>query len=154
MEKAEWSDKVKHCDNIEFNYVNQKINPNKMATEGSHQLSEKNIVQLAAAIAAKDMKTIAEGYLDITPETVKNKLYETLGDAEAFNRDIIRYWANKNSGSEQVKVLFFYLQDIVLFEHFNIILIEQPEKKSYLNSKIYFSRKIQCFPFWWQLLRI
>ena len=78
-----------------------------MATEESHHLSERNIVQLAAAIAAKDMKTIAEGYLDITPETVKNRLYETLGDAEAFNRDIIRYWAIKNSGSEQVKVLFF-----------------------------------------------
>ena len=55
-----------------------------MATEGSHHLSERNIVQLAAVIAAKDVKTISEGYLDITPETVKNKLYETLGDAEAF----------------------------------------------------------------------
>ena len=124
-----------------------------MATEESH-LSNSNIVQLAAALAAKDMKTIAEGYLDIAPETVKNIQYENGWDAQAFNRDIIRNWANKNSGSEQVKVLFFYLQDIVLFEHFNIILIEQPEKKSYLNSKIYFSRKIQCFPFWWQLLRI
>ena len=87
-----------------------------MATEESHHLSERNIIQLAAAIAAKDMKTIAEGYLDITPETVKNRLYETPGNAEAFNREIIRYWANKNSGHEQVKVIFFNLQDVALFQ--------------------------------------
>ena len=76
-----------------------------MASEGSHSLSEKNIVQLAAAIAAKNMKTIAEGYLGIPSETVKNIQYDSGWDgAEAFNREIIRHWANKNSGPEQVKV--------------------------------------------------
>ena len=75
-----------------------------MATEESHHLSNSNVVQLAAAIAAKDMKTIAEGYLDIPPETVKNIQYENGWDAQAFNRDVIRHWANENSGPEQVKV--------------------------------------------------
>ena len=74
-----------------------------MATEES-DLSNSNISQLAAAIAATDMKTIAEGYLYIAPETVKNIQYENGWDAQAFNRDIIRHWANKNSGPEQVKV--------------------------------------------------
>ena len=73
-----------------------------MATEESH-LSNSNIVQLAAALAAKDMKTIVEGYLDIAPETVKNIQYENGWDAQAFNRDIIWNWANKNSGPEQVE---------------------------------------------------
>ena len=42
--------------------------------------------------------------MDISSETVKNKLYDNLGDAEAFNREIIRHWANKNSGPYQIKV--------------------------------------------------
>ena len=76
-----------------------------MATEESHHhLSNSNIVQLAHEIAAKDMKMIAEGYLDIAPETVKNIQYENGWDAQAFSRDIIRHWANENSGPEQVKV--------------------------------------------------
>ena len=51
------------------------------------------------------MKTIAEGYLDIAPETVKNIEDEKRGDTEAFNREIIRYWKNKNPGTDQVKVI-------------------------------------------------
>ena len=77
-----------------------------MAALGDFTLNGEDVVKLAAAIAAKDMKMIAEGYMDIASETVKNKLYENPGDAEAFNREIIRLWANKNSGPEQVKVIF------------------------------------------------
>ena len=87
-----------------------------MAAGGDLTLNGKDIVELAAAIAAKDMKTIAEGYMDIASETVKNKLYENLGDTEAFNCEIIRLWANKNSGPEQIKVILTYLS----FSYFDL----------------------------------
>ena len=76
-----------------------------MAARGDWTLKGEDLVKLAAAIAANDMKMIAKGYMDITPETIKNIQYETGWDAEAFNRAIIRLWANKNSGPEQVKVI-------------------------------------------------
>ena len=76
-----------------------------MATGGSYDLSNKNIVQLAAAVAAKDMRTIAEGYLDISPDSVKNTEDENKGESQAFNREILRYWKNRNSGPDQVKVI-------------------------------------------------
>ena len=75
-----------------------------MASEGSDRLSEKSIVKLAAVIAAEDMKAIAEGYMDIPPATVKNIQYESGWNAQAFSRHIIRHWANKNSGPQEVKV--------------------------------------------------
>ena len=84
-----------------------------MAAGGDWTLQDKDIVKLAAVIAAKDMKTIAEGYMDIASETVKNKLYENLGDVEAFNREIIRHWANKHSGPEQIKVILHYNQSSI-----------------------------------------
>ena len=43
------------------------------------------------------MAAIAEGYMDISDETIKNKKYENKDDAEAFNREIIKEWRNKNS---------------------------------------------------------
>ena len=77
-----------------------------MAEGGDGNLKNKEIVELAAAIATENMKSIAEGYLDISPETVKNIIYENVGKAEATNREIIRDWANKYSGSKQVKVIY------------------------------------------------
>ena len=68
-------------------------------------LTNKVIVQLAAAIAVKDMKTIAEGYLDIFPETVEHIEHENRGDAGAFNRNIIRHWMYRNPGPDQAKVI-------------------------------------------------
>ena len=66
----------------------------------SQQLTNNQIVRLAAAIPANNMAAIAEGYMDIANETIKNKKYENKDDAEAFNREIIRYWMNKNPGNE------------------------------------------------------
>ena len=75
-----------------------------MATGGkSQQLTNQQITRLAAAISADDMESIAEGYMDISPETVKNIWRENQGKAEAFNRAIIRHWANKNL-ADQVNV--------------------------------------------------
>ena len=59
------------------------------------QLSRRQIVRLAAAISTDNMESIAEGYLDISPETVKNIRRDT-SNSEAFNRDVIGYWCHKN----------------------------------------------------------
>ena len=50
------------------------------------------------------MAAIAEGYLDISDETIKNKKYENRDDAEAFNREILKYWNNKNCTDDQIYV--------------------------------------------------
>ena len=76
-----------------------------MATGGDReqQLTNRQIVRLAAAISANNMAAIAEGYMDISDETIKNKKYENKDDAKAFNREIIKVWVYKNSG-DYVKV--------------------------------------------------
>ena len=67
-----------------------------MATGGkSEKLTNKQIVRLAAAISIDNMSSIAEGYMDINNETVKN-IRRNEADSEAFNRAILRYWANKH----------------------------------------------------------
>ena len=78
----------------------------KMATGGELKLTNQQIVKLAAALSVGDVKTIAEGYLGITPETISNLEYENRNNAQAFNRAIIRQWAYKpeNSGPDQVQV--------------------------------------------------
>ena len=71
-----------------------------MATGGNpEQLTNRQIVRLAAAISADKMTSIAEGYMDIDNETVKN-IRRNEGDSEAFNREIIRYWMNKNPDNQ------------------------------------------------------
>ena len=75
-----------------------------MATEGGlgQRLTNRQIVRLAAAISANNMAAIAEGYMDISDETIKNKKYENKDDAQAFNREIIKVWVYKNSGNVKV----------------------------------------------------
>ena len=73
-----------------------------MATEDKIPLTPKQIVRLASAISADNMESIAEGYLDLSPETIKN-IRRDASNSEAFNRDVIRHWANKNS-DDQVDV--------------------------------------------------
>ena len=73
--------------------------------EDKQQLTNKQIVRLAAAISANNMAAIAEGYMDIDDATIKIKKYENKDDAEAFNRDIIKTWLYKNP-NDQVKVRF------------------------------------------------
>ena len=70
-----------------------------MATEHtsrSMQLTGERVVSLAAAIPADEMRAIAEGYMGISQVSVKNLLYENIGQAEAFNREVIRKWAHQN----------------------------------------------------------
>ena len=73
-----------------------------MATEDKIPLTPKQIVRLASAISADNMESIAEGYLDLSPETIKN-IRRDASNSEAFNRDVIRHWANKKS-DDQVDV--------------------------------------------------
>ena len=70
-----------------------------MATRGREgdpgRLTRKQIVRLAAAISADNMESIAEGYLDISDETIKN-IRRDASNSEAFNRDVIKHWTYKN----------------------------------------------------------
>ena len=70
-----------------------------MATEQtsrSMQLTGEQVVSLAAAIPTDEMRAIAEGYMGISQVFVKNLVYENIGQAEAFNREVIRKWAHQN----------------------------------------------------------
>ena len=71
--------------------------------ENSGPLTRKQIVRLGAAISADNMAAIAEGYMDIDDTTIKNLQYENKGQAQAFNREIIKHWAHKNR-HDQIKV--------------------------------------------------
>ena len=75
-----------------------------MATSGepTGHVTRKQIVRLAAAISADNMESIAEGYMDISHETVKN-IRRDASNSEAFIRDIIRHWAYRNP-ENQVEV--------------------------------------------------
>ena len=72
--------------------------------ERSRQLTNPHYVRLGRAIASPDMESIALGYLNFDDETIKNLQYEHRGNAEAFNRDILKRWAYQNPGPDQVKV--------------------------------------------------
>ena len=78
-----------------------------MATGGnSEQLTNKQIVCLAAAIPADNMESISEGYMNISHETVKN-IRRDASSSEVFIRDIIRHWMYRNP-EHQVEVSFVY----------------------------------------------
>ena len=72
--------------------------------EDNGRLTNRQIARLAASISSDNMESIAEGYMDIDTETVKN-IRRDASNSEAFNRDIIRFWANKNPDG-QVEVSF------------------------------------------------
>ena len=90
------------------------------ASEKTGQLTRRQIVRLAAVISADNMAAIADGYMDISDETIKNKKYENKDNAEAFNREILNYWSYKNSEDDQVYVSdkFENLQQIKIFSKF------------------------------------
>ena len=80
-----------------------------MATgEDLGQLTRRQIVRLAAAISADSMEPIVEGYMGISRETVKN-IRRDEPNSEAFNRETIHHWANKNSGPNQINASSSYI---------------------------------------------
>ena len=87
----------RETDNItEWDWLNQNNSENE-------NLTPEQIVHLASAISANNMAAIAEGYLDISDEIIKNIKFETKDSAEAFNREIIKNWIYKNP-ENQLKV--------------------------------------------------
>ena len=72
----------------------------------SGQLTNRQYVQLGRAISSPDMESIALGYLNIDLMIIKSKQFEHRGNCEAFNRDILKRWANKNPGPCQVQVRY------------------------------------------------
>ena len=73
-----------------------------MAEGGDIPLTNRQIQQLGAAISQDDMESFALGYLDIDNAIIKNMKREQT--AQAFNRELIYHWSNKNP-NYQVKVI-------------------------------------------------
>ena len=80
--------------------------------DGSGPLTARDIVRLAAAISADRMELIAEGYLGLDDERMKN-IKRDASSSEAFNRDVLKNWANRNSGpnQKQVSLLLCFIFD-------------------------------------------
>ena len=76
------------------------------STESAGHLTQRQIVRLAAAISADAMESIAEGYMDVSPETVKN-IRRDASNSAVFNKQVIRDWVNRNAGPSQVRVRNF-----------------------------------------------
>ena len=74
------------------------------SNEPKGQFTRKQIVRLAANISLNNMAAIAEGYMDISEETIKNIKYENKDDAQACNREIKEYWWNQNTSGDQILV--------------------------------------------------
>ena len=75
-----------------------------MEAESNSCLTGYQITRLASQTRTYDMETMAERFMDISYETIKNLRYENRDNPEAFKRSLTRYWARKKSGPEQVQV--------------------------------------------------
>ena len=71
---------------------------------GTGRLTNPQIVQLASIIPARVMKPIAEGFMDISAETLVNLEDTHRSDVHAFSREVIRTWSYRNSGNDQIGV--------------------------------------------------
>ena len=88
--------------------------PTMNRNSGLGQLTNRQYMQLGRAISSPDMESIALGYLQFDEEIIKSLRHENRGNFEAFNRDIIKRWANKNSGSDQVRVRAFKNRELLI----------------------------------------
>ena len=76
------------------------------------QLSLQQISHIAAVISARDMATIAEGYLEISHETIRSLQYENKESPDKFKRQIFATWCKANPGKNQAQVCSRFLQHI------------------------------------------
>ena len=67
----------------------------------SMRLNEEHITRLAEVIPAKNMESIAERYLYISPEAIINTRQNNPDDQKEFNRDILRKWTYKNPDNQR-----------------------------------------------------
>ena len=87
-------------------------NENEMEVLTKGRLTNLQYVRLGRAISSPDMESIALGYLNIDKAVIKSLKNAHRENTEAFNRDIIELWANRNSGPDQVKVKLIFLRTI------------------------------------------
>ena len=87
-------------------------------TESSKRLTGRHIVLLGQHIISdEDLGTLAQKYLNLSHEKVKNIQYES-SYSEA-RRSVIRHWARKNPGPDQItvpKTLFVHFQENVVMK--------------------------------------
>ena len=68
------------------------------------RLTNAHIVPLAREISCPNMESIALGYLGFDQEVIDSLKVAHRDNTEAFNRAILRRWANQNGGNDQVQV--------------------------------------------------
>ena len=70
----------------------------------SKLLTDAYLARLATKIRSREMEKVALAYLGIDKETIKTVLYSYREDSDAFNRDMLARWMNKNpENSRQVR---------------------------------------------------
>ena len=88
------------------------IEHSNMAEGGEVPLTNRQIQRLGAAISQDDMETFARGYLNFNNATLKNMKKDKT--SEAFNREVIDHWKNKNP-KDQVMVGKTFLWHAIVF---------------------------------------
>ena len=77
---------------------------------GDYILTNRQIQRLGSVISQDDMETFARGYLNYNDATIKNmKKGKT---PEAFNREVLDHWKNKNPKNQ-----------VTVGDNFGIILV-------------------------------
>ena len=84
-------------------------------------LTNRQIQRLGDAISRDDMESFALGYLDIDNAIIKNMKREET--AEAFNREVLFRWRNKNP-KYQVTVMYY----TVHFPLFKVFVLQSRMK--------------------------
>ena len=70
-------------------------------------LTNAHIVSLGREISCQNIESIALGYLGFDQDVIDSLKSAHRENTEAFNRDILRRWANQNPGNDQVQVALF-----------------------------------------------
>ena len=75
------------------------------AGEASTELSQRQIARLSSRISVCDVETLAEGYMGMTAETLRDLRvrHDIETNGASYNREIFRCWAKENPG-DQIKV--------------------------------------------------
>ena len=99
---------------ITLNPFNQDLAPTfKWVNEVKEgPLSLQQISHITAVISARDMAMIAEGYMDISQETIRSLQYENKESPDRFKRQIFATWCEANPGMNQAKVCSRFLEHI------------------------------------------
>ena len=75
-----------------------------MASNQHGELSGTQIVRLGKEISTQAMESLAEGYLEISDARIKSLKEQHKNNVDAFNRELIRNWGQRNPGENQVQV--------------------------------------------------